>query len=188
MKRLVLLFLTFLLFGATCNAQQMYNPKMDQVFLDEKITTKYCYTILYPPILPYSGYIFLMPGFGETLEVVLQTDLTNKLALDDLLTIIQTFQDEVLSIGRDHLSQQTFDKILIDITSKHQLIDKKFYVNGFSIGGSCAIKYAENVAIKPTAVFAIDSALDFDRLNNSAKRSIRLSKDGGANPKNIDII
>ena len=189
MNRQLLLLLTFLFFGVTSNAQKVYNPKMEKVFLDEKNTTKNCYTILYPPKLPYSGYIFLMPGFGETAEKALeQTDLPKKLALNGILTIIPTFQDGVLSFGVDSLSQQTFNRILAAVTSKHQLIGKKFYVGGFSIGGSCAIKYAENAAIKPTAVFAIDSPLDFQRFYNAAKRDIRLSKEGEANPENIYII
>jgi len=189
MNRLFLLVLTFLLFGIHCNGQKVYTPKMEKVFLDEKDTTKNCYAILYPPKLPYIGYIFLMPGFGETAEDVLQqTDLPNKLALHGILTIIPTFQDGVLSFGVDRLSQQTFDKILKDVTAKHQLIEQKFYVGGFSIGGSCAIKYAENAAIKPTAVFAIDPPLDLERFYNSAKRDIRLSKDGEANPENIYMI
>jgi esterase/lipase len=189
MKRLVLIILTFSLFSINCNGQKVALPKIEKVFLDEADKTKNCYTIIYPPKLPWTGYIFLIPGFGETAENVLkQTDLPNKLALNGILTIIPTFQDGVLSFGVDRLSQQTFDKILKDVTSKHQLIDQRFYVGGFSIGGSCAIKYAENAAIKPTAVFAIDPPLDFERFYNSAKRDIRLSKDGEANPENIYMI
>jgi esterase/lipase len=104
------------------------------------------------------------------------------------LTIIPTFQDGVLSFGVNSLSQQTFDKILKDVTFKHKLIDHKFYVGGFSIGGSCTIKYAEKAEIKPTAIFAIDPPLDFERFYNSAKRDIRLSKENEANPENIYMI
>lgn len=189
MNRLVVILLTFLLFGINGNAQQPYHPKMEKVFLDEKDTTKNCYTLLYPPKLPYTGYIFLMPGFGETAEAVLeQTDLPKKLALNGILTIIPTFQDGVLSFGVDSLSQQTLNKILKEVMAKHQLIDKKFYVGGFSIGGSCAIKYAENAGIKPTAVFAIDPPLDFERFYNSAKRDIRLSKDNEANQEFVYMV
>ncbi|QBN20553.1 alpha/beta hydrolase [Flavobacterium nackdongense] len=181
--------LTFSFFGIPCIGQKASQPKIEQVFLDEKDMTKNCYTILYPTKLPYTGYLFLLPGFGETAAAVLeQTDLPNKLALNGILTIIPTLQDGVLSLGSDRLSQQTLDKIVKDVRSKHQLIDQKFYVGGFSIGGSCAIKYAENAVIKPTAVFAIDPPLDFERFYNSAKRDIRLSKEGEANPENIYMI
>ena len=189
MNRLIILFFTFSLSSLHCNGQKVSIPKMEKVFLDETDKTKNYYTIIYPPKLQWTGYIFLMPGFGETAENVLQqTDLTNQLALNGILTIIPTFQDGVLSFGVDRLSQQTLDKIIKDVTSKHKLIDQKFFVGGFSIGGSCAIKYAENAAIKPTAVFAIDPPLDFERFYNSAKRDIRLSKDIEANQENVYMI
>ena len=189
MNRLILIILAFSLFSINCNGQIVIIPKIEKVFLDETDKTKNCYTIIYPPKLPWTGYIFLIPGFGETAENVLQqTDLPNKLALNGILTIIPTFQDGVLSFGVDSLSQQSFNKILKDVTSKHKLIDQKFYVGGFSIGGSCVIKYAENAEIKPTAVFAIDPPLDFERFYNSAKRDIRLSKDNEANQENVYMI
>ena len=189
MTRLFLIILTFSLFAINCNGQKATNPKIEKVFLEKANTTKNYYSIIYPSKLPWKGYLFLIPGFGETAEKVLQqTDLPNKLAENGILTIIPTFQDGVLSFGVDSLSQQTFKRILKDITSKHKLTDLKFYVGGFSIGGSCAIKYAENPTIKPTAVFAIDPPLDFERFYNSAKRDIRLSKENEANPENMYMI
>jgi hypothetical protein len=172
MNRL-LIILTFSLFAINCNGQKASNPKIEKVFLDKSDSTKNCYTIIYPQKLPWTGYLFLIPGFGETAEDVLQqTDLPKKLAQSGILTIIPTFQDGVLSLGVDSLSQQTFDRILKDATSKHKLLDLKFYVGGFSIGGSCAIKYVENSTVKPTAVFAIDPPLDWERFYNSSKRNI----------------
>ncbi|WP_235893283.1 alpha/beta hydrolase [Flavobacterium franklandianum] len=189
MNRLFLIILTFSLFAINSNGQKASNPKIETVFLDQTDTTKNCYTILYPPKLPWTGYVILISGFGETAENVLQqTDLPNKLVLKGILTIIPTFQDGVLSFGVDSLSLQTFDRILKDVTSKHKLIDQKFYIGGFSIGGSCAIKYAENAEIKPIAVFAIDPPLDFERFYNSAKRDIRLSNDNEANQEYVYMV
>ena len=189
MNRYFLMLLTFSLFAFNCNGQKATNPKIEKVYLEKADTTKNYYTIIYPPKLPWTGYIFLVPGFGETAENVLQqTDLPNKMALNGILTIIPTFQDGALSFGVDSLSQQSLDRMLNDVTSKHKLADKKFYLGGFSIGGSCAIKYAENSRIKPSAVFAIDPPLDFERFYNSAKRDIRLSKENEANQENIYMI
>ena len=189
MNRLFLMILTFSLFAFNCNGQKATNPKIEKVYLEKADTTKNYYTIIYPPKLPWTGYIFLVPGFGETAENVLQqTDLPNKMALNGILTIIPTFQDGALSFGVDSLSQQSLGRILNDVISKHKLADKKFYLGGFSIGGSCAIKYAENSRIKPSAVFAIDPPLDFERFYNSAKRDIRLSKENEANQENIYMI
>jgi len=188
MMRILLIILTFSIFPLSCSGQTT-NHKIEKVYLDKTDTTKNCYTIIYPPKLPWSGYLFLVPGFGENADNVLQqTDLPHKLAQNGVLTIIPTFQDGVLSLGVDSLSQKNFEKILEDVNSKHKLIDLKFYVGGFSIGGSCAVKYAENGKVKPTAVFAIDPPLDFERFYNSAKRDIRLSKQDEANPENIYMI
>lgn len=170
-------------------SQNISDLKIEKVFLNKIDTTKNCYTIIYPPKLPYAGYLFLIPGFGETAENVLQqTDLPKKLAQNGILTIIPTFQDGELSLGVDSLSQQTFDKMLKDVKSKHKFTNQKFYIGGFSIGGSCAILFAENAKIKPTAVFAIDPPLDFERSYNSAKRNIRLSKDAEDNEENVYMI
>lgn len=189
MKRLVLIIFILTLFSGYCFGQKVSNPKIEKVFLDKTDITKNCYTMVYPPKLPWKGYVFLIPGFGESAENILQqTNLPNELAKSGFLTVIPTFQDGVLSFGVDNLSQESFVKILKDVTSKHKLIDQNFYVGGFSIGGSAAIKYAENPSIKPKAVFAIDPPLDFERFYYSAKRDIRLSKNGETNQENIYMI
>jgi hypothetical protein len=184
-----LVFLTLVFFVINCHGQKVSDLKIEKVFLDKTDSTRNCYTIIYPPKLPWTGYLFLVPGFGETAENVLQqTDLPKNLAQNGILTIIPTFQDGVLSFGVDSLSQQAFERVLKDVTSNHKLIEQKFYVGGFSIGGSCVIKYAENAAIKPTAIFAIDPPLDFERFYNSAKRNIRLSKENEANKESVYMV
>ncbi|RTY78017.1 alpha/beta hydrolase [Flavobacterium sp. LS1P28] len=166
-----------------------FGQKIEKVFLYKNDSSKNCYTIIYPPKLPWIGYIFIIPGFGETAENVLQqTDLPKLTAKSGLLTIIPTFQDGVLSFGIDNLSQQSFNNIILDVREKHKLTDLDYYVGGFSIGGSTAIKFAENESLKPKAVFAIDPPLDFERFYNSAKRDIRLSKDNEANQENVYMV
>jgi hypothetical protein len=153
-----------------------FGQKIEKVFLDKNDSSKNCYTIIYPPKLPWTGYIFIIPGFGETAERVLeQTDLPKLTAKSGLLTIIPTFQDGVLSFGIDNLSQQSFNNIILDVREKHKLTDLDYYVGGFSIGGSTAIKFAENESLKPKAIFAIDPPLDLERYYNSSKREVRLS-------------
>lgn len=189
MIRFLIFILAFLFYMSNCIGQKTINLKKEKVYLENSDTSKNCYTIIYPPKLPWAGYIFLLPGFGETAERVLQqTDLPKKLALNGILTVIPTFQDGVLSFGVDSLSQRSFDLIFRDVFSKHKLIDKRFYVGGYSIGGSCAIKYAEKATVKPTAIFAIDPPLDFERVYNSAQRDIRLSIDNKPNPENVYIV
>jgi hypothetical protein len=189
MNNILITFLTFPLLAICCNTHKENNPRIEKVFLSENDTTKNCYTIIYPPEPSWKGFLFLIPGFGETAEDVFkQTDLPKELALNGILTIIPIFQDGVLSFGVDALCQQAFHRILEDVTSKHNLIDQRFFVGGFSIGGSCAIKYAENPTIVPTAVFAIDPPLDFERYYHSAQRGLRLSNDQEANREILYMI
>lgn len=189
MRKILTTLLAFSFLTINCFGQKTTNLKIEKVYLDKTDTTKNCYTIIYPTKLPWTGYIFLLPGFGETAEGVLQqTDLPKKLALNGILTVIPIFQGGVLSFGVDSLSQQCFDRILKDVTSKHKLIDQRFYVGGYSIGGSCTMKYAENATIKPTAIFAVDPPLDFERVYNSAQRDIRLSIDKKPNQENLYIV
>lgn len=136
-----------------------------------------------------SGYIFIIPGFGQAAEMTLeQTDLPIKTAERGLLTIIPTLQDGVLSFGVDNSSQQFLDLIIQDVRNKHKLSNLPFFIGGFSIGGSCAIKYAQNTTIKPTAVFGVDPPLDFERFYNSSKRDIRLSVDIEPSQENVYMV
>jgi len=59
MKNILLIALTFFL-------TSVYGQKADKIYLDKTDSTKNCYTIIYPPKLPWTGYIVLIPGFGET--------------------------------------------------------------------------------------------------------------------------
>ena len=179
--------LVFLL--ALLLANTVYGQRVERVFLDKSDTTRNRYTIIYPASLPWKGYLFLVPGFGETADKVLeQTSLPLEAARSGLLTIIPTFQDGTLSFGVDNASQQAFVTILNDVTSKHDLRGLNYYTGGFSIGGSAAIKFAERSAHKPKAVFAIDPPLDFEQFYNSAKRDIRLSTATKPNAENVYMV
>ncbi|MBK7010824.1 MAG: alpha/beta hydrolase [Saprospiraceae bacterium] len=183
------MLLFFILTTIPSFAQTTDLPKIEKVFLDKRDTNSNCYTIIYPNNQPCVGYLLLMPGFGESAEKVMQqTDLPIKLAQNNILTIIPTFQDGVLSLGVDSLSQLALATIIKDVVTKNKLEGQKYFVGGFSIGGSCAIQYAENANTKPSAVFAIDPPLDFERFYNSAKRDIRLSKEKEASQENIYMI
>lgn len=167
----------------------LLGQKIDKVYLNENDSTKNCYAVIYPPALPWTGYVVIIPGFGETAESVLeQTDLPRNTALHGLLTVIPTLKDGVFSFGVDSASQESLHRIIEDVRSRHKLMDQRFFIGGFSIGGSCAIKYAQNAKLKPKAVFAIDPPLDFERLYNSCKRDVRLSVDKEASQENLYLI
>ncbi|MGZ5247150.1 MAG: hypothetical protein ACXWV5_08910 [Flavitalea sp.] len=119
-------------------------------------------------------------------DILTETELPNIAAREGILTIIPTFKMGISSFGIDSATQSSFLEILQDVTNRNKLSGQRFFVGGFSVGGTCAIKYAElalsrNYPIKPTAVFAIDSPLDFERAYKNMLRETRLpnsSEDG----------
>lgn len=188
MTRLVITFLTFSILTFGCYAQNTTNLRTEKVFLDID-TTKNFYAIIFPSKLPIKGYIFLLPGFSETAERVMQqSSLPYQLAKNGLLTIIPTLQDGVFSFGIDDSSQQSFNKIVTDVRKKNKLTDQPFYLGGYSIGGSCILKYAEDTDKKPNAVFAIDPPIDFEQMYNSSKRNLRLSVSTQPNGESIYLV
>ena len=168
-----------------------FGQRQETVYLDKGNTASNYYIVVYPDHLPWKGYLFLVPSFGEKPEVVLlQTDLPKQVAQSGILTIIPVFRTGVLSLGVDMATQESFEEIVSDVTSKHQVQDLKLFLGGFSIGGTCVIKYAQSLSekplgIKPAAVFAIDPPLDFERFYNSALRDIRLSANSAASQENV---
>ena len=183
MHRLILsICLSFALTGIS-------GQKSEYICLDKNDATRNCYRILYPPTLPWTGYVVIIPGFGETPEQAMeQTDLPKMAAQQGLLTIIPLLCDGVYSFGADSESQQSLDKILDHVRNRHKLMDQPFYIGGFSIGGSCAIKYAQKTTPRPKAVFAIDPPLDFERFYHACLRNVRLSKADKPNPESVYMI
>jgi hypothetical protein len=160
-----------------------------KIFLNPIDTVNNCYTIVYPKSIPYKSFLILIPGFGQSpSDVFIQTDLPSKFAENGILTIIPSLNEGALSFGVDSSSQKSLSLIYKDVTSKIKLLDAKFYIGGFSLGGSCAIKFAEESEIKPNAVFAIDPPLDFERVFNSAERNIRQAEDGNINQESAFLV
>ena len=154
--------------------------KIETVYLNPKDSTSNLYIVVHPPKLPYKGYAFFIPGmFQKAKDVLVQTDLPTYAAQQGILTIIPTFKTGISSFGFDTATQASLIELLNHVTAKYKLEGLKFYIGGFSIGGTCAIKYAElalsnNYPIKPAAVFAIDSPLDFERQYYGMIREVRL--------------
>lgn len=188
MTRSIITLLILSIFMMGCDDPKPNHPKTEKVFL-ENDTTKNGYTLIFPSKSPVQGYIFLLPGFGETAErVIQQSSLPVRLAESGLLTIIPTLEDGVLSFGIDETSQESFKKIIDDVRAKNNLTDQPFYVGGYSIGGSCVLKYAEEADKKPNAVFAIDPPVDFEQMYNSSKRNVRLSVNTLPNEESVFLI
>lgn len=158
-----------------------FGQKVENTYLNSNDSTIDMYVAVIPENIPVKAFMFLLPGLGGTAQDILQqTDLPVYAAKQGILTIIPISKSGVLYFGIDSLSQRSLNDQMKNAANKYQLQGKIFYIGGFSIGGSCAVKYAElavlnNSSIKPRAVFGIDPPLDFERYYNSAKRISRLS-------------
>jgi dienelactone hydrolase len=119
-------------------------------------------------------------GGGSRKDILVETQLPIFAAKQGILVILPILKTGPLYFGSDNASQQSLNGLIEMVSDKYHLQGKDFYVGGFSIGGTCVVKYAElavrdNYRIKPKAVFAVDPPLDWERDYNAAKRVVRLS-------------
>lgn len=167
MRKFSFFILTVFVFASS------YAQKIETVYLNTKDNSSNLYIIVYPPKIPWTGFMFLIPGmFQKAQDVLKQTDLPKHAAQQGIVTIIPTFKTGTSSFGIDTATQASFLNMITHVTNSYKLIDQRFYIGGFSIGGTCALKYAElslcnNYPFKPSAVFAIDAPLDFERMYNT---------------------
>lgn len=147
---------------------------------------------MYVAVVPQNGqinsFMFLLDGFGNysPQNLPLETDLPKYAAQQNILTIIPILKTGPLYFGSDTASQQSLKELIELVAAKYKLQGKDFYIGGFSIGGTCVVKYSElaiqnNYPIKPKAVFAVDPPLDWQRFYNAAKRVVRLSNPSQVN-------
>ena len=189
MNKIIILLLS--LFNATDSIGQ----KIETVYLDKKDTT----TNMYVAVVPQSGqidsFMFLLDGFGNysPKNLLVESDLPMYAVQKNILIIIPILKTGPLYFGSDLASQQSLKELIELVAAKYKLQNKDLYVGGFSIGGTCVIKYSElaiqnNYPIKPKAVFAVDPPLDWERFYKAAKRVVRLSIPGQVNDEVIYMI
>ena len=158
-----------------------YGQRTETVFLNEKDSTSTMYVALFPKGEVINSYMILLDGFGNSPNSVLsQTEIPKLASKNGILTIMPVLKTGSTYWGSDAASQESLKEIIEFIVPKYGLKDKDFYIGGFSIGGTCAVKYAElsvqeNYIFKPKAIFAINPILDWERYYNGAKRVVRLS-------------
>lgn len=156
------------------------NQNINKIYLNGSDGSNNLYLTVSPTNDLIKGYMFLIPSFYETPEHVLeQTFLPVEAAKQGIITIIPTFKTGLASFGIDSLTQHSFREILEDVHKRFNLENSSFYLGGFSIGGSCAVKFAEdavrdNYKYQPDAIFVVDPPLDFIRFYNSMKRILRI--------------
>jgi hypothetical protein len=158
-----------------------FAQKLETVYLNSKDSTTDMYIAVIPEAKPIKAFMFLLDGFGASpKDVLVQTALPMYAASQGILTILPILKTGSLYFGVDSASQQSLKNQIETVITKYQLQGKDFYIGGFSIGGSCVVKYAESAAKNnyttiPKAVFAVDPPLDWERFYNSAKRIVKLS-------------
>lgn len=158
-----------------------YGQRVETIYLNAKDSTTNNYIAVFPENEEVKSYMVLLSGFGNSPKQVLsETDIPKYASQHNVLTIIPILKTGSSYFGSDSASHQSLKEIVELVVSKYQLNGKDFFIGGFSIGGTCAIKYTElsiqnNYTLKPKAVFAIASPLDWERYYNAAKRVVRLS-------------
>jgi hypothetical protein len=181
MQKINLLILTLLISVIS------FGQKIETVYLNAKDSTASMYIAVVPENRQVNSFMFLLDGFGNSpQDVLIQTDLPKYASEQGILTIIPLLKTGSLYFGSDTASQQSLKDMIDLIVSTYQLNGKDFYIGGFSIGGTCAVKYSElaiqrNYPIKSKAVFAVDPPLDWERFYKSAKRVVRLSNPAQVN-------
>ncbi len=176
MQKINILFLTFFISAIS------FGQKIETIYLDKTDSTKNMYIAVIPQSGQINSFMFLLDGFGggDPKDIFIQTGIPKYAATKGILTIIPVLKTGGLYFGSDTASQQSLKEMIDLVVNKYQLKDKDFYIGGFSIGGTCVVKYSElaiqnNYPIKPKAVFAVDPPLDWERDYNAAKRVVRLS-------------
>ncbi|WP_255154647.1 hypothetical protein [Ferruginibacter sp. HRS2-29] len=178
-----LLFFFVILISASFSFAQ----KKERVYLSPSDSSSNKYIALIPDQVPIKAVMFFLDGFGASpAGVLIESDMPAYAAQQGILTILPVLKTGALYFGVDTASQASLKEQVEYIYKKYQLEGKPFYIGGFSIGGSCAVKYAElavknNYPVKPKAVFAVDPPLDFERFHENAKRVVRLSTDAPVN-------
>jgi hypothetical protein len=162
-------------------AANSFGQKTEAVYLNDKDSTLNMYIAVIPENKQVDGFLVLLDSYNTApIDILKQTDIPKQASQNGILTIIPALKTGKSFFGSDSASHESLKEIIDHAVSKYQLKEKNFYIGGFSIGGTCAIKYAElsaknNYSIKPKAVFAIASPLDWERYYNAAKRVVRIS-------------
>lgn len=162
------------------------------VYLTKGDTLSNMYIVVYPPdTTKIVAFMFLIPGFNENpKDVLVQTDLPVYAAQNGIMTFIPILSTGLASFAIDDSTQNSLKKMIEYCVRSYKLKGLDFYIGGYSLGGTCAVKYAElaiknNYSFRPKAVFGIDPPLDFERYYKAAKRNLRLMKNIHENPELI---
>ena len=166
-------------------AASLYAPAQQLLYLNPGKPTA-GYYLSYQPEGEIKGLLLLLPGFGETPEAAAaETSIPATAVQQGLICILSGLPEGRSTFYIDSSSQAHLDRLIEALYDTYTLKGKKFYLGGFSLGGTGAVKYAEravkNKKLKqPHAVFAIDPPLDFERFYHSQEKAIVANFHAGA--------
>ncbi len=168
-----------------CACEKTVSTKRVDIELDRQ---KH-YTAILPDDDNVESYMVLLPGFGESIDNVLEsTEIPEYAAKDGIAVFIPILQDGIETYSFSAESQSNLRKIVKDIQTRFDCNDKDYCVGGFSMGGSAAIRYAELYNDNDLkCVFAIDSPLDYERFCYSTERDVKVYGKGIADGDSIYI-
>ena len=126
------------------------------------------------------GLIVLLPGFGTAPERFLYEIKLDSIAPQLGLMVLVPSPQGWGTHYLDDASIDTLHVMIQEVTREHKLAGKKFVIGGFSIGGTGALRFAEQVLegrfatyMTLAGAFAVDSPLDFERLWFSFEREVQ---------------
>jgi len=170
----------------SCNESKSCQTYTDNIVYRTKGKSFQNYYVEVIPDNNIKGLLVLIHGFGMSPEKFLyEMRLDNLAAEHGILTIAPTLNSWE-SHYFDEATLDTLDKIINEITVRHNLEGKRFIIGGFSLGGTETLRYAENFlensgesSLSLSGVFLVDSPIDFERLWNSFIKKIQKDPDAG---------
>lgn len=129
------------------------------------------YAVFYRPNGPAKKMLILLTGFGESPQIAeIETNIPEIAASKGILTAIICNTDGSQSFSIDGNAQHYLDSIIPLLLTRNNIPNDAYYIGGFSLGGTSAIKYVQHCNIydiqpMPKAVFTIDPPLDFVRMH-----------------------
>ncbi len=177
-RKMYAVFLLFFLLTSGEVLGQIIKPLYDHLRGNQADSS----LVVMPETENYASILILVPSMNESPRNVLSnTEIPIQLARQGMLCVIPSFSFGNNYLGVLDCEQFEFNLLIDFIVGEFNLRQKKFYLGGFSTGGTFVIKYAESTLgnaslIKPNAVFAIDPPLDFERLYYALSRNIDLAK------------
>lgn len=174
---LILLFFSTISFGQ--EAQKVIVSNQDPYDLyasDGKDSSTLFYFKLVPKIKPIGVLVIMSPG-GETVENTMKQITLQKLAVDKGFIVL--FPSINWGTVKFYAEDAFLDTIFKQVVTQYKISKDNFILGGLSGGGMIALRYAEkanentdSTFIKPQAVFALDSPVDYENLYYQCQRDV----------------